>query len=76
MRTAEVFRSAGLPCAGEHWVSIAFSELKKWDSFKLFEADGTQVVDAKGHSIWVAASDPYIDAEGVLTIDTFVDNEP
>lgn len=63
MRTAEIYRD-------ECWVPTDFDKVKKGDTFKLFEPDGTLVRDQNGNAVLVAVSDPYLNAEGVLTIDT------
>lgn len=63
MRTAEVYRD-------DCWVPTDFYKVKKGATFKLFEPDGTLVSDKDGNEVLVAVSDPYLNAEGVLTIDT------
>ena len=63
MRTAEVFWNG-------RWFPTEFDKVKKGDTFKLFEPDGTLVRDKDGNAVLVAVSDPYMNAEGVMTIDT------
>lgn len=53
------------------WVQVAFNELTSGCQFKLTEADGTPVVDAYGHSSWIAASAPYNDGHGNPTIQVY-----
>lgn len=52
------------------WTAIEFMELKKGDTFRLFEYDGTQVADKYGNTAWDASSDAYINEDGTGIIDT------
>lgn len=44
------------------------TNIKKGEMFKLFEQDGTPVIDKEGNSQWVAAEDEYRDVNGVRII--------
>lgn len=46
------------------WVPVEFMDLKSGCTFRLFESDGTPVVDQKGKTEWIAASKPYIGKSG------------
>lgn len=56
-------RIVKIPFHQGEWVTIKFSDLKKGQSFRLYEADGKIV----GH--FTAASSPYINENGVWTIE-------
>lgn len=75
MRTVEVFHGSALLDFSNFsgtWIPKKFEELKKGDTFKVFEIDGTQVLDSKGNGIFTAVSDVYTDVyTGSLKIDSF-----
>lgn len=52
------------------WHETIFSELKKGDTFMLFESDMKIVCDPDGRAVFYAVSDPYRNKNGVLTINT------
>jgi len=51
------------------WTEVSFEQLLKGDTFRLFESDGTPVIDDEGKSIFVATCDPYV-YRGVWGINT------
>lgn len=53
------------------WIEYDFSRLKKGDIFRLYEKTGEIVKDDKGNTEFVATSEPYLTAEGILSIKAF-----
>lgn len=51
----------------DQWVCIEFMDLKKGDTFRLFETPDLQIVEHKGITEWIATSDAYI-RNGIGTI--------
>lgn len=51
---------------GGVWAPVEFMDLKKGDTYRMFEPDGTPVV-YKDTSVWIAIADPSI-VEGIKTI--------
>lgn len=47
-------------CENGNWIEIPFVEIKKDDKFRLFESDGTIVMDSGGRSVWIASCDSYL----------------
>ena len=50
------------------WFPIALCDIAAGRTFRLFEADGTPVVDEHGRTEWVAAEDGFIDGSGIYGI--------
>lgn len=50
------------------WIEIKFDELKKDDTFRMFESTGEEVYNNNGENILVALSDAFAGENGVLTI--------
>lgn len=67
-RKVNVFRN-------NEWVECEFTDLKKDDSFRMFDDDGSIVEDDKGNTEFVALSDPYINDIGILEIEIEDDEE-
>lgn len=53
-----------------NWEVIKFKELTKDDIFRIFDNDIRYVNLADGNNVWVAKSEPYLNKDGVYTIDT------
>ncbi|HLO11191.1 MAG TPA: hypothetical protein VK190_02920 [Pseudoneobacillus sp.] len=60
-RTTKIFYN------GE-WTVIPFDHLKKGDTFKLIEANGEVVMDSNEKTEFIATSEPYINDDGVWTV--------
>ena len=52
------------------WIEIEFAELRKNDTFRMFESTGEEVYNNEGENIFVASNDAFIGANGILTIET------
>jgi len=50
LRKVQVHRSTG-------WTTVRMAAIKRGDIFRLFEPDGTPVIDAAGRSMWKATKD-------------------
>ena len=57
------------------WFPIALCDIAAGRTFRLFEADGTPVVDEHGCTEWVAAEDGFIDKSGIYGIKIKVHEE-
>lgn len=53
------------------WVPMDFFELTSGCTFKIFEADGTPVLNQKGGTEFIAAGKPYVNDDGINTIMVF-----
>jgi hypothetical protein len=54
------------------WLPVAFTSLTSGCTFRLFEDDGTPVVNTKtGETTFIAASKPYVSESGVETIKVY-----
>lgn len=47
----------------DEWKEISFSELKKGDTFKMFESDGTPVKDLYNRTEFLATTNAYMSDE-------------
>ena len=61
-RDVEVFRNC-------KWDAINFEDLKKGESFRMFEKDGETVFDLSGNTVFYSISEPYKNNEGIWAID-------
>ena len=61
-----------LKCGG--WEISKMIDIKNGDIFRLFEPDGTKVVDSKGSTSWIADGDSFINNEGITEVNV-VSNE-
>ena len=52
------------------WVEVDFMDLTSGCTFRMFEEDGTQVIDEKGHTQWIAAGKPHL-KDGKTTIKVY-----
>jgi len=52
------------------WIDVPFMDLTSGCTFRMFEENGTPVVDAKGHHEWIAACKPFI-KEGTARINVY-----
>lgn len=52
----------------QQWKSIPFEQLRKGDTFRMFEPTGEPVLDKSKNNIFIAHSDPYLTKEGVYGI--------
>ena len=51
------------------WIEVDFEDLKKGDLFKMFNPDNGALYESDDNgSEFVAASDPYINDDGIFTI--------
>ena len=62
------FRSVEILVDGE-WLPIEFKNIKKGDTFRLFESTGEPALGEDGGTEFIAASNPYITKDGVDGID-------
>jgi hypothetical protein len=53
------------------WEEVPFMELTSGCTFRMFESDGTPVVDEKGRSQWTAACKPFKKPNGDLSINVY-----
>lgn len=51
-----------------NWVPVEFYQLTSGCEFKLFEEDGTPVLNNRGENDFIAAGKPYIDHDGMNRI--------
>jgi hypothetical protein len=52
------------------WKQVSFSDIKKGDTFRLYdEYPDKPVIDARGSKEWIALSNPYSNKDGILTVD-------
>lgn len=56
------FRKVEVLKKGE-WKTVRLKEVKKGDRFRLFEPDGTPVLDNKQRAEMIACKDAYLDGE-------------
>lgn len=52
------------------WESISFDKLVDGDIFRIFDGDKRYVNIGDGNNVWIAEGTPYINADGVLSIQT------
>lgn len=52
----------------KYWQDIEFMNLKPRDIFKIYD-NGKRFVDTNGHDEWIVTSLPYINENGILTVD-------
>jgi hypothetical protein len=53
-----------------HWDYIEFEKLKDGDIFRIFD-DGERYVNKDdGNNVWIAVGEPYLNGDGIWTIDT------
>lgn len=62
------FRSAEI-LINDEWLPIEFKNIKKGDTFRLFESTGEPVLSKDGDTEFIAISNPYIAKGGVDGID-------
>ena len=55
-------------CKKHKWSKVEFKELTSGCEFKLFEEDGTPVLNNIGEPVFIAAAAPYIDHDGMNRI--------
>jgi hypothetical protein len=53
-----------------HWDEVEFKNLTIGDIFRLFDGEERYVNKADGNNVWIAKGKPYINKDGVWTIDT------
>ncbi len=53
----------------DEWLPIEFKNIKKSDTFRLFESTGEPVSGEDGDTEFIATSNPYITKDGVDGID-------
>ena len=58
-------------CTKHKWSRVAFKELTSGCEFKLFEEDGTPVLNNIGEPIFIAAAAPYVDRFGMNMINVY-----
>lgn len=66
LRKVEIYRE-------DKWVEIIFKDLKVGDTFRMFEPGGARVEGLDyfaGTNEWVCTKGPYLNAEGVWTVDS------
>lgn len=71
MDSKENTRRAEFLCVTETdraWFPIALCDMAAGRTFRLFEADGTPVVDEQGRTEWIAAEDGFIDESGIYAV--------
>lgn len=42
------------------WYTVRMATIKKGDVFRMFEPDGTPVIDSEGRSMWRASTDAHL----------------
>lgn len=52
----------------QQWKEIPFEQLRKGDTFRMFEPTGEPVLDENKNNIFYANSDPYLTEEGVYGV--------
>jgi len=52
------------------WIDVPFMDITSGCTFRMFEENGTPVVDAKGHHEWIAACKPFM-RDGVARINVY-----
>lgn len=62
------FRSVEI-LINDEWLPIEFKNIKKGDTFRLFESTGEPVLSEDGDTEFIAISNPYITKGGVDGID-------
>lgn len=55
----------------KEWVETTLMDLTSGCTFRMYEPDGSPVVDKYGRNEWVAASKPYIGADGEARIKVY-----
>lgn len=55
---------------GAEYINIDFRQINSGNIIRLFEPDGTSVKDKEGNFIFTAATNSYVNKNGILTFDT------
>ena len=53
-----------------NWDYIEFEKLKDGDIFRIFDDGERYVNKADGNNVWIAVGEPYLNGDGIWTIDT------
>lgn len=65
MRTIEKFNNKS-----NTWDCIKFKDLKNDDIFRIFDNGERYVNKADGNNVWIAVGNPYINNDGIWSIQT------
>lgn len=55
----------------DNWEPVLFMELTSGCTFRMYEQDGEPVIGHSGRKEWIAAGKPYINKDGIPTIDVY-----
>lgn len=53
----------------DNWQAIDFQQIKKGDTFRLFESTGEAVIGGRSETEWIAMSNAFLIDDGVWTVD-------
>jgi hypothetical protein len=53
---------------GNEWIDVRMSELKPGERFRMFDPDGSPVVDNDNRCEWVVKGEPYRNENGIWTV--------
>ena len=52
------------------WMDIAFEDLRQDDIFRIFDDNERYNDSFTGNNVWIAISKPYLNDEGIFTVNT------
>jgi len=52
------------------WIDIPFTSLRVGDAFRMFDNGQRYINVMDGNNVWIATSNPYVNKDGIYTIDT------